>query len=137
MFIPGEEYYRPDIHRLFGGQERPGISTPSKARAVLLFMSQGGEAFGYRDGWDAERGEYLYYAESRSGADRIIGGNRALVDHRREGKQLHLFEWTRPRWYRYIGEMEYAGHEFREGVPGRDGRPRTAIVFRLRPVSRR
>jgi 5-methylcytosine-specific restriction protein A len=137
MFVPAEEYYRPDIHRLFGGQVQYGISTPTRAAAVFLFSSPKGAAAGYQDGWLPGGREYLYSGEGRQGSMELTGGNRAVAEHQSVGKPLHLFERTRPGWYRYVGEMEYAGHEFREGVPGRDGRPRTAIVFRLRPVSRR
>ncbi len=62
------------------------------------------------------------------------GGNGAIAEHRGSGKALHLFEFVREGWYRYVGEFEYVDHAMQPGVPDTRGRPRVAIVFRLRPV---
>ena len=135
MFVPGEEYRRDAIHALFGGQRQRGIVTPARARAVFLFSSPKGTLAGYADGWTADRRFYLYTGEGQSGDMRLTSGNRAIAEHRQQGRPLLLFEYTRPGWYRYVGEFEYVSHEHRAGIPDREGRPRTAIVFRLRPRS--
>jgi len=62
-------------------------------------------------------------------------GNRAILEHREKGRELHLFELVRSGVYRYVGQMEYVGYELYPGVPDRNNRPRTAIVFYLRPIA--
>lgn len=93
-----------------------------------------GTLAGYRDGWDEDGRSYLYTGEGQFGDMTFTRGNRAILEHRERGRELHLFEWVRPGIYRYVGRMECAGYELRPGVPDRAGRPRTAIVFRLRPL---
>lgn len=134
-FVPGHEYRREDIHRLLGGQRQNGIVTPRGRRVVLLFASPRGETDGYQDGWSEDGRFYWYTGEGQYGDMRLTRGNRAVLEHREQGRALHLFEQTRPGLYRSVGQMECDGYELRPGVPDRSGRPRTAIVFRLRPVS--
>lgn len=101
---------------------------------MLLFVSPTGEVYGYRDGWSDDGRWYFYTGEGQKGDMTFAHGNRAILRHREQGRELHLFERTRPGVYRYVGRMECDGYEFRPGVPDRTGRPRTVIVFRLRPV---
>ncbi len=135
MFVQGQEYRRAAIHDLFGGQRQHGISTPKKARAVFLFTGPRGQEAGYADGWDATGSYYRYTGEGQRGNMRLTGGNRAIAEHRSSGKALHLFEFVREGWYRYVGEFEYVDHKIQAGVPDAGGHPRVAIVFRLRRVA--
>lgn len=66
---------------------------------------------------------------------KFVGGNRAIRDHRENSKVLQVFEQDKKdkRFLRYLGEMEYAQHSFRD-APDTDGKQRKAIVFHLRPV---
>jgi hypothetical protein len=66
---------------------------------------------------------------------RFVGGNRAIRDHLKNGKALHVFEQDKndKRFLRYLGEMEYATHTYRD-APDTEGKQRKAIVFHLRPV---
>jgi hypothetical protein len=75
------------------------------------------------------------HGEGQHGDVRLVGGNRAIRDHRENGKSLQVFEQDKKdkRFLRYLGEMEYAHHSFRE-APDTDGNKRKAIVFHLRPV---
>ncbi|MDR3456250.1 MAG: hypothetical protein P4N60_02300 [Verrucomicrobiae bacterium] len=52
-FVVGKTYNRrKDIHENYGGQQQGGICTPTDIPAIFLFTGQGGEDFGYNDGWD-------------------------------------------------------------------------------------
>jgi len=133
VFVPGEAYRRAAWHELFGGQRQSGIVMPRLARAVFLFATPRGPESGDEDGWTSDGRFYLYTGEGQVGDMTLTGGDRAIAAHGEEGKALHLFQHVRPGWYRYVGEFEYGGHERRENVPDRWGRPRTAIVVRLRP----
>lgn len=128
------EYRRRDLHNVYGGQWQGGISTSSTHPMIFLFTGDSGEQYGYRDGPHAD-GTFHYTGEGQLGDMTFTRGNKAIRDHAGEGKTLHLFQKTkRPGFVCYLGEMKYAGHEEKEGVPDRNGRPRTAIVFHLVPV---
>jgi len=66
---------------------------------------------------------------------RLVGGNRAIRDHLKNGKALQVFEQDKKdkRFLRYLGEMEYTQHAYREATDT-DGKQRKAIIFHLRPV---
>ncbi len=134
MFVRGREYRREEIHRQLGGQRSSGIVTPRAAPVVLLFSSPSGRAYGYCDGWSEDGRWYFYTGEGQRGDMRLVRGNRAIAEHRASGRELWVFEFTRPGFYRCLGRMEYEGHTFQPGVPDRAGRPRTVVVFRLRPL---
>ena len=120
--------------RSWGGQRQGGISTPTKEPFIFLITGDSGRQHGYSDEWTDE-GIFLYTGEGQRGDMRFVGGNRAIRDHVKNGKTLQIFEQDRKdkRFLRYLGEMEYAQHTYRE-APDTDGKPRKAIVFHLRPV---
>jgi len=133
-FSPGQMYRRRELHEKFGGQRQGGISTPAKAPFILLITGESGKQHGYSDEWTND-GTFLYTGEGQRGEMRFVGGNRAIRDHRKDGKALQVFEQDKKdkRFLRYLGEMEYAHHTYRE-APDTDGKQRKAIVFHLRPV---
>jgi hypothetical protein len=134
VFSPGQMYRRRDLHEKFGGQRQGGISTPAKAPFIFLITGDSGKQHGYSDEWTND-GIFLYTGEGQHGDMRLVGGNRAIRDHRENGKALQVFEQDKKdkRLLRYLGEMQYAQHSFRE-APDTDGKQRKAIIFHLRPV---
>jgi hypothetical protein len=134
VFVPGQVYRRRELHKEFGGQTQGGISTPAKAPFIFLITGDSGKRHGYSDEWTDE-GIFLYTGEGQHGDMRFIGGNRAIRDHSKNGKALYVFEQDKKdkRFLRYLGDMEYAQHSFRDS-PDTDGQQRKAIVFHLRPV---
>jgi hypothetical protein len=133
-FRPGQQYRRRELHEKFGGQRQGGISTPARTPFVLLITGDSGKQHGYSDEW-SDDGLFLYTGEGQHGDMRLSGGNLAIRDHAKNGKALHVFEQEKKdkRFLRYLGEMEYLEHAYRE-APDTDGKPRQAIVFHLRPV---
>jgi 5-methylcytosine-specific restriction protein A len=133
MFEPGSTYHRQkDIHDVFGGGRQGGISPSRGYPAVFLFASPRGEEYGYRDGWHSDT-LYQYTGEGQIGNMQFIRGNRAIRDHQRNHKQLHLFEHRSPGVYEYLGEFTYHSHEIVRGVD-RQGRNREVIKFVLELV---
>ncbi len=130
-FEVGQVYERQkDIHAVFKGQERGGISTPSEAPFIFLFTGEAGEQYGYKDGW-AEDGVFLYTGEGQVGDMQFVRGNKAIRDHAANGKDLVLFEsLEKGGAYRYLGQFDCASWETK---PGQDklGNTRQAIVFHL------
>jgi Domain of unknown function (DUF3883) len=133
-FNPGQLYRRRDLHKQYGGQEQGGISTPANAPFVMLITGDSGKRYGYTDEWTDE-GLFWYTGEGQHGDMAMKSGNRAIRDHKEKGKSLCLFEQNKEdkRFLRFLGEMEYVTHSFRE-APDEDGRIRKAIVFHLRPT---
>ncbi len=43
---------------------------------------------------------YLFTGEGQKGDTEFVRGNRAIRDHLVTEKELRLFEWVRPGWYR-------------------------------------
>ena len=107
-FNPGQLYRRRSLHEQFGGQEQGGISTPAKATFIMLVTGHSGKRYGYTDEWTAD-GMFLYTGEGQHGDMVMKRGNRAIRDHRQNGKSLFLFEQDvdDKRLVRFLGEMEY------------------------------
>jgi hypothetical protein len=133
-FHPGQVYRRRELHEKFGGQRQGGISTPARVPFVLLITGDSGKQYGYADEW-SDDGLFLYTGEGQHGDMRLAGGNLAIRDHAKNHKALHVFEQEKKdkRFLRYLGEMEYLRHTYRQ-APDTDGKPRQAIIFHLRPV---
>ena len=125
---------RDDIHKRLGGQGQGGISTPKDQPFVVLFTGVGGEEHGYFDGWDPQ-GYFHYFGEGQLGDMTYTRGNAAIRDHRQNGKRLLVFRMLgKGRPCRYVGEFEAVDTYLAGNIVDREGRPRTAIVFKLRPL---
>lgn len=134
-FVVGALYHRrDDIHTSFEGQRQGGISTPGYHPFVFIFTGEAGKAHGYSDFWESED-LFHYYGEGQSGPMEYKGGNRAILRHQEDGKQLLLFQaMGKGKPYRFLGEMRFDSAYEKDGVPDTKSNLRKAIVFRLRPV---
>ncbi len=132
MFTKGSNYRRKQLHEQYGGQEQGGICTPSMHKIVLLFASHTGEQYGYKDGWN-ENGLYFYTGEGQTGDMKFVRGNAAIRDHLQNGKELHLFEYTRSGEVSYVGQFVYHNHRLVKGED-KDHNIRQVIVFELKPL---
>ncbi len=130
-FKRGQVYVRRQVHDLLGGQEQGGISTPRNAPAILLFSTEQGAEYGYKDGWRAD-GFYHYTGEGQSGDMKMIRGNRAIRDHQEENKVLMLFEGVGSGLYRFGGFMNCV--DYYEKDTDALGSKRRVFVFRLIPI---
>jgi 5-methylcytosine-specific restriction enzyme A len=120
---------RTELHGRFGGQEQGGISTPTAYPIIFLFTGASGELYGYKDHFHTG-GLYWYTGEGQRGDMAMARGNRAIRDHNKSGKVMHLFEEAERSWVRYMGEATYVAHHVEER-PDVDGSLRSAIVFEL------
>lgn len=137
MFIVGEVYSRSHLHSRFGGQLRNRISTPAGQNIILLFANhrytRDGHN-GYTSGW-TRYGVFRFLGEGRYGHMAFTRGNRALRDHLRTGKRVHLFVRSADGDHdlvHYEGEFVYRGHFYKEGQDQRSD-TRRMIVFALKP----
>lgn len=132
---PGSVLRRRLLHDRFGGSRQSGIATVRSLQSVFLFSSSSGLTYGYNFDGPQPDGSFLYTGEGQKGDQRIIRGNKAILQ---PSLKLRLFREVRR------GEVEYLG-EFRpdsitpfdrEDAPDISGDMRTVIVFRLWPTDR-
>ncbi len=129
-FEPGRVYNRrEDLHGHYGGQRQGGISTPADHDLIFLFTSAAGQEYGYRDEFRPD-GTFWYVGEGQEGHMEMTRGNRAIRDHRADGKALHLFEGLGEGLVRHLGQAVCLSHH-REDRPDVHGNMRSAIVFEL------
>lgn len=130
----GVTYYRKDLMARFGGQLQSGIWTPKEFNAIFVFSGDSGKAYGYRDGW-TEDGIFQYTGGGQVGDMKFTLGNKAIRDHRKNGKDLLLFEdLGKNKGVRYLGLFDCGGWEIVEGVD-KNKTARKIIVFDFVPVS--
>ncbi len=78
-------------------------------------------------------GTFRYFGEGQLGPMTFKGGNLAIREHLKNGKDLLLFENVgKGKGVRFIGQFNCAGYAFEE-APDREGVLRQAIVFNLVP----
>lgn len=130
-FEIGKVYRRTDIHDKYRGQAQGGISTPREHPVIFLFTGSSGEQYGYKDGWD--HGIFQYTGEGQKDDMKFIKYNKAVRDHKKNGKALLLFETLGKGEVRFVGSFECVGYEVKQG-PDKEGRMRDLIVFQLKPV---
>lgn len=133
--VPGGKIKRTELHRLFGGSGQNGISPSTRTLNVLIFSDPAsGEQHGYFDRWND--GCFHYTGEGKYGDQRMIGGNRAILNSAQEGRRLRVFKGAG-------GIVEYQGQFtldperswFETDAPETGGgQIRSVIVFRLTPV---
>lgn len=130
MFDIGREYKRStEIHGQYGGQGQGGISTPKDSPFIFVFTSDAGEQHGYRDEY-REDGIFWYTGEGQVGDMKMASGNKAILEHSQNNKVIHVFEYTRKSYVRYLGTAECLGYH-EETRPDREGNDRSAFVFHL------
>ena len=135
-YVVGALYNRrTQIHGVLGGQRQGGISTPKDHSVVIAFTGEAGQSHGYHDFWDDE-GVLHYFGEGQAGDMKYAGGNRAIDQHQQDGKKLILFQMMgHGKPYRYLGEFVRLTSYLKPDTPATRGPPRTAMVFRLAPIS--
>lgn len=136
LFEIGSVYNRrKDIHSVYGGQQQGGISTPKSEPFIFLFTGQSGTSYGYEDGWTKD-GLFGYTGEGQSGDMEFLRGNKAILEHASNGKDLLLFEILEKRQgVRFIGPFYCDRYETYQGLDV-DGLTRESIRFLLAPLTK-
>jgi hypothetical protein len=135
----GEVLKRKEVHSRYGGAGMGGIEPSAKTPNVFIFTSDTGSNYGYNFDEELEDGSFLYSGDGQVGDQDIsIGGNKAIVEHRKKGRALRIFEAAeRDTFVRYVGEFELADAEPEvRRAPDRNGDERDVLVFHLLPVGR-
>jgi hypothetical protein len=135
----GEVLKRKEVHSRYGGAGMGGIEPSAKTPNVFIFTSDTGSNYGYNFDEELEDGSFLYSGDGQVGDQDIsIGGNKAIVEHRKKGRALRIFEAAeQDTFVRYVGEFELADAEPEvRRAPDRNGDERDVLVFHLLPVGR-
>jgi hypothetical protein len=131
---PGDTIRRTDLHAQYGGRRQGGISPSKVSDNVFLITAPAiGERHGYLYDGPREDGYYHYTGEGQYGDQLMAQGNRAIRDHRAEGRDLQLFS-ARNTELTYIGQYVYVDHYFADAPETNHGEVRSVIVFRLSQV---
>jgi hypothetical protein len=131
---PGATLPRRQVHEMYGGRQQGGIGPSREAPVVLFFTDPAtGHRHGYYDGWDAD-GLYNYCGEGQQGDQRLVQGNKAILNHAAEGRTLEGFS-AKGSNVTYMGEFELVDYYWTEAHESGSETLRQVVVFRLRPVS--
>ena len=134
-FKPGEKILRKELHKLIGGSVQGGICPTSSGHILLFSDPKHGEEFGYFNGWDGDT--YLYYGQGPEGDMEFERNNKALENHKKDGRRVHLFNGA-------SGEVIYENQfELDDERPydlvedlDKNDETRVAIIFRLKPITK-
>jgi hypothetical protein len=134
---PGEKVKRVTLHKKFGGRTQGGIGPSRLTHNVFVFTDpEVGEQHGYYDGWLGD-GCFHYTGEGQRGDQQMKSGNAAILNHKRDGRALRVFDGARGV-VTYLDEFEIDDVEpfYRaDASETHEGPERQVIVFRLRPRS--
>ncbi len=132
---PGDKIQRKALHEKFGGRTQGGIGPSRQTPNVFIFTDPvSGEQHGYYDGWQPD-GCFHYTGEGQYGDQRMVSGNRSILDHESEGRALRLFKGARGV-VEYVDEFALDADEpwYETDAPETGGGPlRKVIVFKFRP----
>lgn len=133
---PGDKIKRTELHELYGGRRQGGISPSSQSPNIMIFTSASGEQYGYFDGW--QDGIFHYTGEGQVGDQEIKQGNRALAEHKMQGKAVRLFNGSSGDVV-YDGEfqLDEATPFYVADAPDFEKKDmRKVLIFRLQPLDR-
>jgi hypothetical protein len=123
---------RTELHDRYGGRRQGGISPSKQSPNVFLFTDHAqGIQHGYIYDGKREDGFFHYTGEGQRGDQRMAQGNRAIRDHKREDRELHLFD-AHAGTATYMGQVDYVDHYTADAPETDGGEIRSVIVFRLR-----
>lgn len=129
-FIRGKSYKRKELHDLYGGNRQSGICPCSDYPIIFIFSGSSGGQYGYEDGWDNEN-IFRYSGEGQVGDMEFTRGNRSILNHKEDGKNIYLFEKTSNSGYwEFIDELVYLSYDYYP-TSDRDGNQRNGIRFNL------
>lgn len=133
---PGQQIFRKEVHNALGGQTQSGISPAPQSNLVLIFSDpSSGHQYGYFDGWHSD-GFFHYCGEGQKGDQLFQRGNKAILNHKSDGRSLQVFEGTgKGKPVIYIGEFELQDYYYSDAPEIGGGDLRQVIMFRLRPLS--
>jgi hypothetical protein len=127
---PGDRLSRREVHARYGGRLQGGISPSNRLNAVLFFMGEADRLHDGPGGWD-DSGDFHYVGEGQRGDHRLTQGNKAILNHRQDGRTLEGFRQA-DREFEYLGEFDLVRYYFTDALDV-DAASRQVVVFLLHP----
>jgi hypothetical protein len=133
-FIPEQVYHRrSDIHAIYGGNWRSGISPCANNPFIFIFSGKSGHQHGYEDRWDNPN-VFSYTGEGQEGDMKFTRGNLALLEHKQNCKRVFLFEIEKYKGYvRFKSEVEVFDADYFE-THDTNGASRIGIKFFFKKI---
>jgi predicted RNA-binding protein with PUA-like domain len=135
---PGGRIRRSELHDRYGGGRQGGISPSRKTPNLFIFTDpRSGEQHGYYDRWEAD-GSFHYIGHGQRGDQALAGGNRAVVNHAKDGRALRVFQGA-SGVVQYVGEFvldDQHPYSWDRAASTMGGPVRRVIRFHLRRVDR-
>ncbi|WP_332898746.1 HNH endonuclease [Haladaptatus sp. CMSO5] len=129
----GKQYHRVALHEKYGGARYRGIAPSAKQPYIFIFTGTSGEQHGYIDEFEGDT--FIYTGEGQVGDMEWREGNKAIRNHKKDGREIHLFESTDEAWIvTYVGQFECSGWRV-EDLKDTNGNWRKGFRFKLDPVS--
>jgi len=132
-FITNPEYIRKHLHDQFKGNRQSGISSSSAYPYIFIFTGKSGIAHGYEDRWINEN-TFEYTGEGQKGDMTFIKGNKALLNHKQDGKSVFLFEILGKGKIRFLAELQLNQEPMIALARNSSGINRKVIKFRFSKV---
>ncbi len=133
MFEIDKIYKRENLHDEYGGNRRGGIASCANYPFIFLFTAKAGEQHGYEDGWDNQN-FFHYTGEGQKGDMTFTMGNKALLHHQKNGKEVFLFEFESKGYWKFIDQFELVDFNYFQ-TPDNTGETRQGIKFKLKSVT--
>jgi hypothetical protein len=133
---PGSTILRKDLHKQYDGNPQAGMAPSARTPNLFVFSDPSiGEMYGYLDHSDGD--VFHYYGMGRIGPQRMEGPNKALLEHKRAGRTLRVFQGVGGE-ITYLGEFELDQDEPYYWAEARDWESETlrrVIVFKLQSLN--
>lgn len=139
----GQAATRTSLHARFGGSQSRGISAPAigsgRHELMLWWRPEGGESFGYSDGWGVADSAFYFTGTGQVGDQRFEAPNSEngrVRDHHANGDAIRLLRYVGKNEVVYLGRFRLDPvdpWQWRDG-PDRYGVTRKMIQFRLLPI---
>jgi hypothetical protein len=130
---PGDQLLRREVHARYGGRQQGGIGPSTRSPVVLFFTDPAkGHLHGYYDGLDDD-GLFNYYGEGQLGDQRLVQGNKAILNHVIEGRSLEGFLASGTK-VTYLGTFDLVDFYWTDAHESGSTTLRQVVVFRLRPM---
>lgn len=132
---PGGLIRREELHDRFGGPRKPAIAVSKDTPNIFVFTDPlDGRTRGHLDRWIEDGTIYLFGGEGQKGDQSFVRGNKAVLEHAKDGRALRLFEGTKGTVI-YAGEFRLAAEPYQLDQGHEAGGPlRQIILFRMERV---
>ena len=129
-FVEGKEYTAEEISKCLRVGMHGAVRVSNSKNVLVLISCYFTEESCLQNYWD---GDVLYfYGEGKEGdQDLTSSGNKALLESKRDGKTVYLFESFTQRKFKYSGIVELAGDVIVESVKDNELR-RNVLKFPLK-----